>query len=133
MKKIVLIMFLGGASLATLNSCDTYHSLSSATSVGQLSANPFMQNVARSVIKNIGTALIQSGIKNAPKNLGLNTNLSSLLSTAQAISGFKNMLSSTYGLSNQLIDKNYSKMNTIKDVIGLVANSGTKGLNFYNF
>jgi hypothetical protein len=74
---------------------------------------------------------LQNGITNAGK-LGLGTSLSSLLSTAQAVSGFKNMLGSTYGLSNTMIDKNYSKMNSIKDVIGMVATQGTKGLNFFN-
>jgi hypothetical protein len=131
MKKLLLVMFLGTAAMTTFNSCGSYHSLSNATSLGQLSANPFMQNVARSVLKNIATSLVTSGIKN-PGKLGLGTNLSSLLSTAQAVSNFKNMLSSTYGLSNQLIDKNYSKMGTVRDVIGMVASQGTKGLNFFN-
>jgi hypothetical protein len=131
MKKFVLIACFGIASLSTLNSCDSYHSLANATSIGQLSGNPFMQNVAKSVVKNIGNSLLQSGIKNAGK-LGLGTNLTSLLSTAQAVSGFKNMLSSTYGISNALVDKNYSKLGSIKDVVSLVATQGTKGLNFFN-
>jgi predicted transcriptional regulator len=132
MKKILIVMMAAALTAGTFSSCGSYHSLANATSIGQLSANPFMQNVARSVLKNIGNTLVQSGIKNAGK-LGLGTNLSSLLSTAQAVSGFKNMLSSTYGISNQLIDKNYSKMNSIRDVIGMVSTQGTKGLNFFNF
>jgi hypothetical protein len=132
MKKFIAILVVGTLSLSTFNSCGTYRSIGNATSIAQLSGNPFMQNVAKSVVKNIGTSLIQNGIKNAGK-LGLNTNLTSLLSTAQAVSGFKNMLGSTYGLSNAVVDKNYSKMGSIKDVIGLVATQGTKGLNFFNF
>jgi predicted transcriptional regulator len=132
MKKFIAILVVGTLSLSTLNSCGTYKSIGNATSIAQLSANPFMQNVAKSVVKNISTSLIQNGIKNFGK-LGLNTNLTSLLSTAQAVSGFKNMLGSTYGLSNAVVDKNYSKMGSVKDVIGLVATQGTKGLNFFNF
>jgi hypothetical protein len=132
MKKFIAILVVGAMSLSTLNSCDTYRSIGSATSIAQLSANPFMQNVAKSVVKNIGTSLMQNGIKNFGK-LGLGTNLTSLLSTAQAVSGFKSMLGSTYGISNAVVDKNYGKMNSVKDVIGLVATQGTKGLNFFNF
>jgi hypothetical protein len=131
MKKIIAILCLGTLSMGTLNSCNSYKSLTNATSFSQLAANPYIQNVAKSVMKNISTTLVQNGITNAGK-LGLGTSLSSLLSTAQAVSGFKNMLGSTYGLSNTMIDKNYSKMNSIKDVIGMVATQGTKGLNFFN-
>jgi hypothetical protein len=131
MKKIFLSLALCSICMSTFTSCDTYRSLNSATSIGQLSGNPFLQNVARSITKNLGSTLLQAGLKNVGK-LGLNSNLSSLLSTAQAVSGFKGMLSSTYGLSNGLIEKNFSKLNTVKDVVGLVATSGTKGLNFFN-
>jgi hypothetical protein len=131
MKKIIAILFLGTLSMGTLNSCNSYKSLTNANSISQLAANPYIQSVAKSVIKNISTTLLQNGITNAGK-LGLGTSLSSLLSTAQAVSGFKNMLGSTYGLSNSMIDKNYSKMNSIKDVIGMVATQGTKGLTFFN-
>jgi hypothetical protein len=132
MKKFFVIAVLGTISLSTFNSCDTYHSLSNAKSIAQLGGNPFMQNVARSLVKNMGSMMLQNGIKDFGK-LGLNTNLGTLLSSAQAISGFKNMLGSTYGISNSIIEKNYSKLNTVRDVVGLVSTMGTKGLNFYNF
>ena len=131
MRKFFIIAIIGTLSLSTFNSCDTYHSLSNATSIAKLSGNPFTQNVAKSLVKNIGNMLIQNGVKNAGK-LGLNTNMFSLLSSAQAISGFKNMLSSTYGISNSLIEKNYNKLNTLRDVVGLVSTTATKGINFYN-
>jgi hypothetical protein len=130
MKRTLLLIAVSTFGLSTLNSCDTYHSLTNASSVAQLAGNPFMQNVARSLLKNMTGMLMQNGIQNIGK-LGLNTNLSSLLSSATAISGFKNMLGSTYGLSNNIIDKNFSKLGSIKDVVGLVASSGTKGLSFY--
>jgi hypothetical protein len=132
MKKFLAIAIIGTISLSSLNSCDSYHSLSNAKNISQLSGNPFLQNVSKSLVRNIGSMLAQNGIKNIGK-LGLNTNLSSLLSSAQAISGFKNLLSSTYGISNSIVDKNYSKLSTLRDVVGLVSTTGTKGLNFYNF
>jgi hypothetical protein len=131
MKKIILSLAFCTMCMSTFTSCDTYRSLNNATSIGQLSGNPFLQNVARSITKNLGSMLLQNGLKNVGK-LGLNSNLGSILSNAQAVSGFKGMLSNTYGLSSSLIEKNYSKLNTIKDVVGLVATSGTKGLNFFN-
>jgi hypothetical protein len=132
MKKFLAIAILGTISLCSLNSCDSYHSLSNAKNISQLSGNPFMQNVAKSLVKNMGSMLAQNGLKNVGK-LGLNTNLSSLLSSAQAISGFKNLLSANYGISNSVIEKNYTKLVTMRDVVGLVSATGTKGLNFYNF
>ncbi len=132
MKKILAITILGVAALSTFNSCDTYHSLSSAKNIAQLAANPFIQNVAKSLVKNTGATLLQNGVKDFPK-LGLNTSLSSLLSSAQAVSGFKNMLSSTYGISNSIVERNFSKLSTLRDVVGLVSTTGTKGLNFYSF
>ena len=131
MKKIILSIAFCSICMSTFTSCDTYRSLNNATTVGQLSGNPFLQNVARSITKNLGTMLLQNGLKNIGK-LGLNSNIGTLLSTAQAVSSFKGMLSGTYGLPTGLIEKNYSKLNTIKDVVGLVASSGTKGLNFFN-
>jgi hypothetical protein len=132
MKKFLAIAIIGTISLCSLNSCDSYHSLSNAKSIAQLSGNPFLQNVSKSLVKNMSSMLVQNGLKNFGK-LGLNTNLSSLLSSAQAVSGFKNLLSSNYGISNSIIEKNYSKLSTLRDVVGLVSTTGTKGLNFYNF
>jgi hypothetical protein len=132
MKKVLFTAIIAIACMSTITSCDTYRSLSNASTIGQLSANPFLQNVAKSLVKNMGSMLVQSGIKNAGK-LGLNTNLSSLLSSATAISGFKGMLSGNYGISNNIIDKNFSKLVTMRDVVSLVSTTGTKGLNFSNF
>jgi hypothetical protein len=132
MKKILTLLTFAFIASASLNSCGTYRSLSEANSIGQLSANPFMQNVAKSVIKNLGSMLVQNGVKNAGK-LGLNTDLKSVLSSANAISGLKTMLTNNYGISSNLVDKNYSKLNTVRDIIGLVGTTGTKGLNFFNF
>jgi hypothetical protein len=130
MKKLITLIFVTVA-VSTFNSCDSYHSLNNATKVSQLSANPFLQNIAKGLLRNMGNMLIQNGIKNVGSKLGLGSNLSSILSTAQAVSGFKNMLSSNYGIATGAIDRNYSKLNTIKDVVGLIAANGTKGLTSY--
>jgi hypothetical protein len=132
MKQFLFIAILGSITMSTLNSCDSYHSLSNAQSISQLSGNPFLQNIAKSLSKNMAGMLVQNGISKFSK-LGLNTNLSGILSSAQAVSGFKNMLGSTYGISNSMIEKNYNKLNTMRDVVGLISTAGTKGLNFYNF
>jgi hypothetical protein len=132
MKKLITLIALATITASTFNSCDTYRSLSEATSVRQLSGNPFIQNVARSVVKNIGSMLLQNGIKNAGK-IGLNTDLKSILTTANAVSGLKAMLSGNYGIPANIVEKNYSKLNTVRDIIGLVSTTGTKGLNFYNY
>jgi hypothetical protein len=132
MKRLLTIAILAFLTMSTLNSCDSYHSLSNAQSIAQLSGNPFMQNIAKSLTKNMGSMLLQNGISKIGK-LGLNTNLAGLLSSAQAVSGFKNMLSSNYGISNNIIEKNYNKLNTLRDVVGLISTTGTKGLNFYNY
>jgi hypothetical protein len=130
MKKIVSIVAVLALFSGSFSSCDTYHSLSSAENISQLASNPFIQNVAKSVVKNTSSMLLQNGVK-AVSKIGLNTNLSTLLSTAQAVSGFKKMLGDSYGLSNSIIDRNFNKLSSVRDVVGLVSTMGTKGLNFY--
>lgn len=125
MKKLIIYSLVGVITLATSTSCNTYHSINDATSVSQLSANPFMQNVAKSVIKNMATNLVQNGITNMEGKLNLGTNLNSILTTAQAITGFKNMLSSNYNIGSSLVESNFSKLGTIGDVVGFVAKNGS--------
>lgn len=131
MNKFIFTLSFAVIVLFSFNSCNTYTSLTNASSVSQLSGNPFVQNVAKSVIKNITNSLVQNGIKNVAGKLGLSSNLSSILSTAQAVSGFKNMLSNNYGIASTLIDQKYSKMMSIKDVVSFVAKNANKGISFY--
>ncbi len=132
MKKLVVTLSLACACLGTISSCDTYHSLNNATSIGQLAANPFMQGIAKNLVKQMGSMLVQNGVKSIGK-IGLNTNLTSLLSTAQAVSSFKGLLTNNYGIAAGLVDRNFSKLSSVRDVVGMIASNGTKGLNFYSF
>jgi predicted small secreted protein len=128
MKKTLFTILVAGTMLS-LSSCDTYRGLGSATSLAQLSSNSFLQNIAKSVISNITGVLTKGGVSSLPK-LGLNTGLSSLLTTPALTNGFKSMLGSSYGIPTGIIDKNFGGLGNIKDVVGMVAGNATKGLNF---
>jgi hypothetical protein len=127
-KKSLFTIFIAGA-MFTFNSCDTYRSLGSATSIAQLSSNSYLQNIAKSLIGNITSVLSKGGVTAIPK-LGLSTSLSSLLTTPALTTGFKSMLGGSYGIPTNIVESNFSKLGNIKDVVSLVAGNATKGLNF---
>jgi hypothetical protein len=125
MNKFITLSFVTFTSIASFTSCNTYHSLNNASTISQLGANPFMQQVAKSVMRNMATSLIQSGINNFGGNLNLGASLSSLLSTEQAVSGFKNMISTKYNIPSTSVENNFSSLGTVKDVVGFVAKNGS--------
>ena len=126
MKKISSILLFVVVVIFTVSSCNTYHSINTASNVRQLSANPFMQKVARSVIQNMTQEVIDKGLTSFKGKPLLRSTLSSLLNTPQSVSAFKNMVSATYGISQNRVNENYSKWSTVRDVIGFVANNGKR-------
>lgn len=124
MNKLIISFFMVG--VLGLGSCNTYHSFSSATKLSHLSANPFYQKVAKSVLTNVASEVISKGLTSFKGKPKLLSTLSSLLNTAQSVSTFKNMLSSKYGISSGLIENNYGQWNTLRDVISFVALKATK-------
>ncbi len=107
-------------------SCNTYHSMNSATKLSHLSANPFMRKIATSVIKNISTSLIEKGLTSFKGKPQLMMPLSSLVTSSSSASALQSMLGTTYGIDNQKIESNYSKWSTIKDVIAFVGTNAKK-------
>jgi formate hydrogenlyase subunit 4 len=124
MKKSILLLAIFFISIGSFNSCTEYKSLSNATSIAQLGGNPFLQTVAKTVIKEMGNMLIQNGMKNVASKIGLNTNLASILTTPAAVGGFKNMLTGAFKLPTNLVDQKLSSLVNIKDVVNLASNSG---------
>lgn len=120
MKKSLLTICILSVLAMTISSCNTYHSINSATKLSHLSANPFMQKVARSVMTNIYQDVIAKGVTSFKGKPRLLSTVSSLFNTPESVSTFKNMLSNNYGISKTAVESNYSKFNTVKDVIGFV-------------
>lgn len=116
----------------SFSSCNSYHSIRDAKSVAQLSANPFMQKVARSVMQGMTQNIISKGMTSFKGKPLLRSSLSSLLNTSQSVSSFKNMLTTTYGIGKGSVDANYDKMKTVRDVVGFVAKNG-KRFNFNSY
>ncbi len=129
MKKISLLLFAMALVAFSFSSCNTYRSVNSAKNLRQLSANPFMKKVARSVIQNISNKIIGQGLTSFKGKPLLRSTLSSLLNTSQSASKFKTMLSSAYGIPQGKVNANYSNWGTVRDVIGFVAKNGKR----YNF
>jgi hypothetical protein len=126
MKKIISYSLCLSLTIGLLSSCGTYHSFNNAKTVSQLSGNPFMQQVAKSVMRNMANTLLQNGINDFGGKLNLGGNLNSLLSTARAVSGFKNMPSSKYNIANDLVESNFGSLTTVRDVVGFVAQNGSR-------
>lgn len=125
MKKITLVALLAATSLTTLNSCSNYKSLSDANRICQLSSNPFVKQVAKSVINDLTTTMVQNGITKVGKKIGLNTAVSSLLTNAGAINNFKSLLTSKYGVASNLVETaSINTFGTVKDVVSLIAQNG---------
>lgn len=110
----------------TISSCNTYHSINSATKLSHLSANPFMQKVARSVMTNIYQDVIAKGVTSFKGKPRLLSTVGSLFNTPQSVTAFKGMLSNNYGISKMAVENNYSKMKTVKDVIGFVGKNAKR-------
>ena len=131
MKNTILLIAIIAMSFS-FSSCNTYRSIRTAKNVHQLSANPFMQKVARSVIQNISQNIISKGLTSFKGKPLLRSTLSSMLNTSQSVSAFKNMLTNSYGISQGRVDADYNKMKTVRDVIGFVAQNGQR-FNFNSY
>jgi hypothetical protein len=116
--KLSLVMAIFAASTS---SCNMYRSASDATSVGQLSSNPFVQNIAKRLMTDLTNMLVQQGLNKAIGGLNLKTPLSGILSTAGAVSGFKNILSSNYKVPTQVVENNFGSFQNLGGVVGFLA------------
>lgn len=132
MKKIhILLLATFIISTATMTSCNEYKSFSTVTKVSQLAGNPFYYQLSKSLLKNLGSFLAERGMKKAIGKLNLTTPMSSILTTADEISSFKKMLSTAYSIPSKKLDgASFDKVGTLKDLVGFVAQNGSK-LNFY--
>lgn len=124
MKNYTLLLCALAIVSFTFSSCNTYHSIHNAKNVSQLSANPFVKKVARSVMRNISTNVISKGLTSFKGKPLLRSSLSTLLNTSQSVSAFKGMLSNKYGISESKVDANYKNMSNVRDVINFVARNG---------
>lgn len=110
-------------------SCNTYKSIQNVEKISQLSGNPFVKDVAKSVMKNIGTYIQKMGIA-TPGKLSLITPLSSIFTTTEQINGLKDLVATKYMISPKKLNTDFSKMGTIRDLVQYVARNG-KGFQFY--
>ncbi len=129
MKTIASLLCAFTLVVFSLSSCNNYKSIHSAKNVRQLSANPFMKKVARSVIQNISQKIIAQGMTSFKGKPLLRSSLNAMLNTSKSVSTFKSMVSNAYGISKNKVNANYKNWNTVRDVISFVAKNGKR----YNF
>lgn len=110
----------------TFTSCNVYHSVNSASKMSHLSANPFVQKIAKSVLANVSSQVIGKGLTSFKGKPKLLSPIKSLFNTAESVSAFKGMLSKKYGLTQGAVANNFSKWNNMRDVIGFVARNAKK-------
>ncbi|HMN31857.1 MAG TPA: hypothetical protein PKA54_00635 [Chitinophagaceae bacterium] len=121
----LLIAFL----MISVSSCNNYTSMTQATKISQLKGNPFMYNVSKSVISNLKQHAKSSGLD--VSNLTLLTPVSSIFTTDNQLGGFKEMLMKNYHIPTLKMNKGFSSIVTIKDLIRFIATNG-RGFNFYS-
>lgn len=129
MKKYILFALLTFSCLA-FNSCNQYRSLTSATKVAQLSGNPFMYNLSKSILKNTVHYLIQQKIQHTIGKINLLTPLSSIITNPGQVDGYKNMLNAAYNIPTDKLTKSYNTLSNVRDLISFVAKNG-RSFNFY--
>lgn len=123
-----LVIAIIATSLFTI-SCNTYKSIQNVEKVSQLSGNPFVKDVAKSVMKNISAYTQKMGIA-TPGKLSLITPLSSIFTSTDQINGLKDLIATKYMINPKKINTDFSKMGTIRDLVQYVARNG-KGFQFY--
>jgi hypothetical protein len=125
MKNSLLLLAIAICAIS-FTSCNSYKSIRTAKNVRQLSANPFTQKVARSVLTNISEDVIGKGLTSFKGKPLFKSSLGSLFNTSQSVSTFKNMVSNTYGISKDKVETNYKSWGTVRDVISFVARNGQR-------
>lgn len=133
MKRVLYFLF-AVLTVATISftSCNEYKSFSTATKLSELSGNPFYYQLSKSLLKNIGTFLVEKGIKKTVGKVNLTTPISSILTTTDHITAFKDMLAGQYKIPTKKLDGNtFDKVATVKDLVGFIAKNGNH-FNFYN-
>ncbi|MEZ5046471.1 MAG: hypothetical protein R2831_05715 [Chitinophagaceae bacterium] len=123
MNKLFILLLV--SAVFSFTSCNQYRSISSVTKLSQLSGNPFMYQLSKSMLKNIGNYMIQKGIQSTVGKANLLSPLSGLFSKADDIAGLKNLLSTAYGIAPKKLDAGYGNLGNVKDLIGFVAKNGT--------
>lgn len=121
---LIIVFCVSITFILATSSCNTYRSLHTATKISQLSANPFYQKVAKSLISNISSQVISKGLtsfKGSPKLL---SPINAIFNTPQSVTAFKDMISSSYGIGMNKIEQSFSNWRTIKDAISFVARNG---------
>ena len=124
------LIFLLVISLAGFQSCNQYRSISTATKVSQLSGNPFMYNLSKSLLKNTARYLVEKNITQAVGKLNLLTPLSSIITNPEHVGGYMSMLSTAYKIPAGKLAKSYNTLSTVKDLISFVGKNG-ESFNFY--
>ncbi len=112
--------------LVSLSSCNSYHSIETAKSVRQLSANPFLQKTARSVLRNISDNIIAKNMTSFKGKPMLESKLAALLNTSESVAAFKNIISNTYGIPQSTVDSNFEDWREVRDVVAFVATNGKR-------
>ena len=104
--------------------------MSSATKISELRGNPFMYQLSKAVVKNLGSYALKAGVKNIGK-INLLSNLSSIFTTSDQVAGLKDLLTLSYKISPKKVNADFGKLSNVKDLIEKKKKNG-RGFNFYS-
>lgn len=119
-----MFLLVLGLGMSTLNSCNEYRSLTSASKVSQLSGNPFMYQLSKSIIKLIGHFMEEKGIKSTVGKINLMSPLSGLLSNTNDMAGLKDLLMTSFKIAPKKMNQ-FDNLSTVRDIVGFVAKNGS--------
>ena len=121
MKKIFILAFISVFGMATLTSCA--NSQNSTSSGGTV-----LGNIASSLIAILASLLQQTGNGTAAANLSMATKVNSVIKGDQMVSSFKNLLSSTYKIPMETVNKAYAGFSNLTSVATFIVENASPAI-----
>lgn len=117
-------VLLALSSLLCLGACNEYRSFQSASKVSQLSGNPFMYRLSKSILGSLKDVAVKSGRKSDAKGLNLLSPLDKVLGSPEQTAMLKSMLAADFKVPEKKMDMGWGKLGTVKDLVTFVAKNG---------
>lgn len=124
MKNVYILLIVLSLGMSSLTGCNEYRTLTSASKVSQLSGNPFMYQLSKTVIKLIGHFMEEKGIKSTVGKINLMSPLSGLISNSSDLAGLKDLLMNSFKIAPKKMNQ-FDTLANVRDLVGFVAKNGS--------
>ena len=124
MKNVYILIIVLSLGLGSLTGCNEYRTLTSASKVSQLSGNPFMYQLSKTVIKLIGHFMEEKVIKSTVGKINLMSPLSGLISNTNDLAGLKDLLMRSFKIAPKKMNQ-FDTLANVRDLVSFVAKNGS--------